>query len=194
MLSRIIFALQQGWRYRVQLSKYCTDPQFQLPTIFALSPELLQVRHVKVLVLDYDGVLAAHGEPVPRSEAVAWLNQVQAEFGLVKIYILSNKPKLERLEYFQQKFPEIIFVIAPRKKPYPDGLLQIVADAQVKPEQVLLLDDRLGTGILAAILAGTQALLITKPYVNVHGQTFKESGTGLLRWLEKTALSWVAKN
>ncbi len=193
MLSRIFYAIREGWHFRAQLSRYCTDPKLQLPSIFELTPAFIQQQGIKVLVLDYDGVLAAHGEPIPRTEAVVWLEKAKKQFMLDKIYILSNKPKLERLEYFQSNFPEISFVIAARKKPYPDGLQQILLDAQVKPTQALLLDDRLCTGILAATIVGVQALFITKPYINLKGQTFKELGTKFMRWLEKTSLS-VVKN
>ncbi len=189
MLSRILYAIREGWRYRAQLGRYYTDRQLQLASIFDLTPALIQQQGIKVLILDYDGVLAAHGEPVPRPEAVTWLQGAKARLGVDKIYILSNKPKLERLQYFQHNFPEIIFVIAPRKKPYPDGLQQILQDAKVEPAQALLLDDRIGTGVLAATIAGVQALFITKPYINLKGQTIKELGTMLLRWLEKTSLS-----
>ena len=76
-----------------------------------------------------------------------------------------------------------------RKKPYPDGLLKIIQDEKIDPKLVCLIDDRLLTGILAAELAGTQAILITKPLSNFERHFFKECFFSILRALESAYLA-----
>jgi predicted HAD superfamily phosphohydrolase YqeG len=161
------------------------EPSLQLVNIQDISKPELDVRGVSVLVLDYDAVLAAHGEPQPRPEIIIWLRQFSKLFAPGKIYILSNKPTLGRQEFFLQNFPEIKFIFATRKKPYPDGLLQVSAEAGVSPQQLLLVDDRLCTGILATIISDTQGIWITKPYVNIMARPIAETWFMLLRWSEQ---------
>lgn len=185
MNLRFIYTLTAAWRLRASLRRYIYDPKLQLSTIMQLIPEELLVRGASALALDYDGVLAAHGEPEPRPEVLDWLRRFISQFAPHNIYILSNKPTLERQQFFQQHFPAVKFIIAKRKKPYPDGLQQILADANLQPQQLLLVDDRLCTGILVTAIVGTQGLWVTKPYINFKFHPLIEAGIMALRWLEK---------
>jgi HAD superfamily phosphatase (TIGR01668 family) len=186
---RAIFAIKQAWHFRAQLKRYIFDPNLQLANVREITPEYLNQRGVAALVLDYDGVLAAHGSPTPRADVIAWLQDLTRAYAPHKIYILSNKPTFERAEFFAQHLPEIIFVKAKRKKPYPDGLEQILAMSGLSASQILLVDDRLLTGVLATLIAGTQACWITKPYVDLRARPLAEGGIMFLRWIERTALS-----
>lgn len=190
MILRTFYAITHAWRYRNQLRLFMQTPQLQLANITNLSPVQMQHLGIEVLVLDFDGVLAAHGEPEPREEVYLWLQKFMQESPACRIFILSNKPTAVRVEYFQQHFPNIGFIIAKRKKPYPDGMEQIVEAAKVDAAKVLLVDDRLCTGILATCIAGTRALWITKPYINFKARPFAEAGFMFLRWLERILLSY----
>lgn len=185
MLSRICYAITHAKQHKPQLKKYLLVADLQLPSVLSLSSNDIISLGIKVLVLDFDGVLAAHAEPVPRADVANWLLKFQQEFAPRQIFILSNKPTVERQAYFSSKFPNIKFVAAKRKKPYPDGLLQIVQESGVQPEEVLLVDDRLTTGILAVILSGVRGCWITKPYVNLVSSPICETYFMGLRWLEK---------
>lgn len=189
MILRIIYTIKHTWLLRQQLETYVSNRNLQIKNICSITPEYLQEAGIHALVLDYDGVLAAHGEPEPRAEVIAWLQQFSQTFAPRQIYILSNKPTPQRQEYFQQHFPHIVFVIAPRKKPYPDGLLQIIHQSGLAPAQIVLIDDRLCTGILATLLTGVQGRLITQPYINYKHRLLAEIWFVFLRWLEKTAVN-----
>ena len=188
MNCRFIYTLSKTWQWRKQLQKYIYDPQLQIERIIQLNTDYLRSMGISALALDYDGVLAAHGEPKPRAEVLTWLKQLVQEFAPHTIYILSNKPTLERQQFFQQYFPEIKFIVAKRKKPYPDGLQQILADAGLLPEQLLLVDDRLCTGILATAIVGTHGAWLTKPYINLKFCPLTELGIVELRWMEEKIL------
>ncbi len=185
MFARFFYALKEGWHYRQQLKSYVCDGTLQAPGVLAINLENLASMDIQVLVLDYDGVLAAHGELTPRAEVLAWLEQLKQKFAPRKIYILSNKPTPQRQTYFRDTLPWLRSVIGIRKKPYPDGLQQIIAETAVSPRQILMVDDRLGTGILAALIVGAQGCWITGPYINLRHRPFAEGGTMLLRWLER---------
>ena len=72
-----------------------------------------------------------------------------------------------------------------RKKPYPDGLLKIAELSKAKPSKMLLIDDRLLTGVLATFIANTQAIWIKKPYVNLKKHWGSELLFVALRKLER---------
>jgi uncharacterized protein len=191
MCFRFFYALRESWHFREKLRHFLYTPQLQLSNIQDISIQSLQERGVLVLALDYDGVLAAHGEPEPRPEIIGWLRQFCTTFASQKIYILSNKPTLGRQEFFTENFPGIKFIFAKRKKPYPDGLLQIATQAGVPPERVLLVDDRLCTGILATLIAGSQGYWITKPYVNIMARPIVESWFIFLRRSEQLMIKYL---
>jgi len=191
MCFRFFYAIRESWRFKSQLKHFMQTPELQLLNIQDLSKNVLDARGVSVLVLDFDGVLAAHGEATPAPEIMAWLRQFCTIFAPEKIYILSNKPTLGRQEFFMQNFPAIKFIFAKRKKPYPDGLLYIAAIANVPPQQLLLVDDRLCTGILATLISGAQGLWITKPYVNIMVRPIAESWFILLRWSEQRIFKYL---
>ena len=152
----------------------------------------LDARGVKALVLDYDGVLASHGEESLRPEIMQYLTLYFHNASVLPVYILSNKPTSARRELFKKNFPEIIFIKAMRKKPYPDGLQQVLIDSNLQPRQILLVDDRLCTGILATAIAGTQGILITDPYINLRAKPIVESWFIFLRWIEKILIKNLA--
>lgn len=191
MILRTIYTLKQSWRFKTQLKKYITDPTLQLKSVRDLTAEYLAAKNVQALVLDFDGVLAAHGEPTPRAENLEWLQEFSRRYAPHKIYVLSNKPNPERITYFQDHFPSIEFVKAARKKPYPDGMVQIENLAGLPAAQIMIVDDRLCTGILAAIITGAQGCWITVPYINLRGRFFAELGFIILRWLERVLIALV---
>ncbi len=151
----------------------------------AIQPEELVARGITVLVLDFDGVLAPHGAQAPTAEVVAWLRRCAVILGEEKIFILSNRPDPQRADYFRRMFPSFHFIAGVRKKPYPDGLLRVMELSGATPEEVVLLDDRLLTGVLATCLAGTGVIYITDPYVSLAKQPIAECFFMLLRYVER---------
>lgn len=184
MIFRIFYAIKYAWKNRLQLHAYINDPALQLANITDLSIDFLRSAKVKALALDFDGVLAAHGEPTPRPEVMQWLQHLVLNFTPNQVFVLSNKPTNSRYEFFKQHFPSIIFIKAARKKPYPDGLLQIQQISQLNIQNILLVDDRLLTGILASIIANTKGIWIVKPYINLRARPLTELSIMLLRTVE----------
>jgi predicted HAD superfamily phosphohydrolase YqeG len=126
---------------------------------------------------------------MPTTEAVqAWLTTATEVFGARQILILSNKPMAARIQWFATTYPEIRWIRAARKKPYPDGLLQICQQLNYQPQQVILADDRLLTGGLATCLAGTQFLYIQQPYVQISKRPVDELFFMSLRYLERLTI------
>lgn len=180
-MERIIFAIQEGWKHRQALKAI---PQAE--NISAIDWQALYQSDIRSIVLDFDGVLAPDNHIQIHNDVYAILKTIKNIFG-AHIYILSNKPKEERQAFFTLNFPDIHFIIA-KKKPYPDGLKEIISREQCEPQQVMLIDDRVLTGGLATILAGAKCLLIEKPYVHFQGNALRETAFMLLRTVERLFL------
>ncbi len=138
-----------------------------------------------MLALDFDGVLAPHGENRPLPECEAWLARCVAALGAERVFILSNRPDPARAAYFNQEFPGVRFISGVRKKPYPDGLLRVAELSGAETARIVLLDDRLLTGVLATCLAGTGVVYITAPYVSFRTRPVVEGFFDLIRMLER---------
>lgn len=178
IIERVIFSMQEAWKHRLALNKL---PEVQ--TILSIDWQALYQSGIRVIVLDFDGVLAPDNDFKIHDDVYNVLKIIKTIFGS-HCYILSNNPKTERQAFFAINFPEISFVVA-KKKPYPDGLKEIIAREQCHPQEVILIDDRLLTGGLATILADTRCLIITKPYICFRQNRLREAAFMGLRFVER---------
>ena len=179
---RILFALLQGLRHRHALrALHCHG--IERPD--QLSLETLYQHGVRVLIWDFDGILAHHGASTPIDRMQPLLAASEKLFGANRVFVLSNKPLAVRDAYFKTHYPDIHFSYAPRKKPYPDGILHIIAQTQLPANVHCLIDDRLLTGGLASVLAGIQCVYCKKPFQCFRARFVAECFFALLRRLEK---------
>ncbi len=148
-------------------------------------PSVLAGCGVQALALDFDGVLAPHAADQPLPEVTDWLRRAVAVFGSERVCILSNRPYGPRVDWFAANFPGVRFVSGVRKKPYPDGLIKTGELASVPLSSILMVDDRLLTGCLSALLAGSRPCYIRNPFRSLQSHPGKELFFMLLRWAER---------
>jgi len=184
-MGKLLFSLQNAFLHRKQIKTLLSQNKHQITTITALSAAALKKHNIKYLAIDFDGVLAAHGQKLPNNEIKKWLTTFSQAFNEENIFIVSNKPTPARLEYFNKHFPSIRCITGVRKKPYPDGLLSIQQKVNCEPSVLALVDDRVLTGCLASMLAGSFPILVTSPYKNYRSHPFQESFFGFLRFTER---------
>lgn len=185
MLARSIYAIKQAYRYRLALLKFL-NTEHQCLHVTDLTEEKLNMLGVKVLALDFDGVLAPHGEPEILPKIQPWLETIG-----MPIYILSNKPFPARLNHLS-RYPNLKCITDVSKKPYPDGLLKIAKEAAVSPESILLIDDRLLTGMLATCIAGCQGVWLKVAIKNFRHRPGIELGFQSLRIIEAVGLKLLS--
>lgn len=181
---RILAGFSLGFRHRKAL-RHLLDNTPPETSILTLDPEALRASGVQALALDFDGVLAGHGLPEPLPEAIIWMKRCEAVFGGDKVFILSNKPTEGRKRWFAEQFPALRFIAGVRKKPYPDGLAKTAELAGVPASTILMVDDRLLTGCLAALLAGARPCHIRNPYAAYNHRPVAELFFRLLRMGER---------
>jgi len=186
-MNHVLYGFGAGFRHRRFLAGILRATPSRLATETIL-PEELRESGVTALALDFDGVLACHGQPEPLPAIREWLDRCCRVFGEERLFILSNKPAPVRIEWFRRHHPGIRFISGVRKKPYPDGLLQVAGLAGARPGEVMLLDDRLLTGVLAAGIAGTRITYITAPYVDLAASPLHELFFMALRSMERAVV------
>jgi len=181
-MQRFFFTISQSLKARRQI-KDCLIRS----SVCELDLSALQQQAITTLVLDFDGVLNSHGENYVHSELCPWLiNCIK----LFKVYILSNKPTAERQEYFARTFPQINFITSAKKKPYIDGILQISKLSGSIGQHIMIVDDRLLTGVLAGCLANIKVCFIQAPLVNFNKRPIKELFFLFLRFIERIYLGF----
>ncbi len=178
-----------AWHYRKSLARYARGMASHTQTILDIDPMTLKQQGIEGLILDFDGVLGPHAALKPLASVEAWLLKALAVFEPNYLFILSNKPSASRIAYFKTHFPGIAFVQPKRKKPFIEGIQMILDQLGVAPQKVVLLDDRLLTGILASLIAGIQACYVQNPWVDFRSRPFSESGYYWLRAAERTVLA-----
>lgn len=188
--SHILAGFSLGFNHRHEL-RQLLDSTPSGSGVPNLDPEALRSSGIAALALDFDGVLAGHGFPAPLPEAVAWMKRSEAIFGGDKIFILSNKPTEERRHWFAAHFPAMRFIAGVRKKPYPDGLKKTGELSGIPLSSIMMVDDRLLTGCLAALVAGARPCYIRRPYVAFNHRPFAELFFMLLRAAERLVVRLI---
>lgn len=179
-MHHLLLGLTEGWRRRRQLRALLRlTPSSR--TVLDLTPEQVRAEGVVALAVDFDGVLAPHGGEAPLPEAVVWLRSMASALGEDKLVILSNRPKGPRLDWFRQEMPGVRVLAGVRKKPYPDGLIQAGEQMSAPLSMILMVDDRLLTGCLAALVAGCRPWYVRRPFVDWRGEACHELFFMLLR-------------
>ena len=178
--AHVLAGFTLGFTFRKKLAQVLRETPSGF-SITSLDPARLTAGGITALALDFDGVLAPHGFPAPLPEAQEWLTHCSAVFGAGRIFILSNKPTEARKAWFRDNFPEIRFISGVRKKPYPDGLEKAGELAHVPLSAILMVDDRLLTGCLAALVAGARPFYIRRPYISFSHRPLAEMFFMLLR-------------
>jgi len=186
--AHVLAGFTLGFAYRGELGKLLreTPPASSIAT---LDPARLMAGGIAALALDFDGVLAPHGFPAPLPAAQEWLARCCEAFGAERIFILSNKPTEARKAWFRDHFPGIRFISGVRKKPYPDGLEKTGELANVPLSAILMVDDRLLTGCLAALNAGARPLYIRTPFISFRHRPWAELFFMALRAGERMLLT-----
>ena len=182
--NRILYSLKASWQHRRALKTYIDNPYLQIKTLTDLNLSRLQMENIQVLVLDFDGVLGPDHAEQPLAKFIPWLDEMYQHFQ-AQLFIFSNKPLASRAHFFQTRYPKIEFIKNVAKKPFPDGLNLIRTKTGLSGAQILLCDDRLLTGILAAELAEIKAFWVTEPCRNFIGRFWHELFFTLLRFLDK---------
>ncbi len=195
LILLIKYSLINAFKFRKELFQIIEQTDHNLQLIH-VDPNVLVKKGItktQTLILDFDGVMAAHGKERPDRTVIKWLKEAIECFGQKNIFILSNALTKERKTYFLNNYPEIHLIDATRKKPYPDGVLQILKISKSNPDEAIIIDDRILTGILAGHIAGIKTIYIRNPFSDISGNPGDELFFAILRKLEKYLIRIMVK-
>jgi predicted HAD superfamily phosphohydrolase YqeG len=188
--NHVLAGFTRGFLCRRELARILAETPLAA-SILTIDPAALKLQGIDVLALDFDGVLTPHGFDAPLPEAEEWLTRCVPFFGADRIFILSNKPTEVRKSWFNEHFPGMRFISGTRKKPFPDGLIKTGELAGVPQCAILMVDDRLLTGCLAAIIAGAIPFYVRRPYVSFKHRPLAEWFFMLLRTGERLFIRFL---
>ncbi len=191
MIKRIFYTIYHAFKHKKKLYAYLVDGHLRCSKVTELTPAYFKQRALSYIILDFDGVLANHGAIQPLKKVERWLDKLIKAMPEAEFALFTNKPSAARLAYFQARFPTMTIISGVPKKPYPDGLNQLLSDFKAPKKAVVLVDDRLLTGMLAVCLAGIQGIYITEPYQDFKKNRGVESFFALLRKTERVAVRWL---
>lgn len=130
-------------------------PRLIARTVCDLTPELLQSRGVKLLMLDFDNTLVPYTTDTPTTDVVAWLEGMKAS--PVTVCVVSNSHR-ERVKLFCKQYD--IPCITHAKKPFSKGIRECLARFQLPAGETALVGDQIYTDTLGANCAGVQSILV----------------------------------
>ena len=130
-------------------------PTGTLHCLTQLTPELVKAMSVRMIVLDVDNTMAAHGSQEPFEGVVEWTKEM-TNAGITLIVVSNNYEK--RVAPFAAKFdlPFVSFAC----KPSPFGYLRAKKLARARIRECLVVGDQIFTDILGANLCGMKSVLL----------------------------------
>ncbi|HEY9734886.1 MAG TPA: YqeG family HAD IIIA-type phosphatase [Trichocoleus sp.] len=124
-------------------------------TVLGVTPELIQQRELKGVVLDVDETLVPLRSAETTPEVCAWLNQLKS---LVDIWLVSNninEPRIQRIASFLG-----VPYISGAGKPSRRKLRQAIAAMNLDPNEIAMVGDRLFTDVIAGNRLGMFTILV----------------------------------
>ena len=124
--------------------KFPFVPDYYFPDIYAIDPERLRARGVKVLLADLDNTLAPYGVPTPSQDVVAW------------------RARLEQAQKAYEHYAEALGIPyeGHAGKPKSGGFRRALARMNAAPEEAAIVGDQIFTDILGGNRAGVLTLLV----------------------------------
>ncbi len=131
-----------------------------LPALLAdrltdLSPQLLERRGIKLLMLDFDNTIVPYTTNEPTKEMAQWLKMMAQSS--IALCVVSNS-KRDRVKVFCKAYG--IDCITHAKKPFSKGISQCLAKYGLPPESCALVGDQIYTDVLGANCADVQSVLV----------------------------------
>ena len=130
-------------------------PDLIADSVTDLSPQDLERRGIKLLMLDFDNTIVPYTTNQPTERMAAWLKQLQAS--PIEVCVVSNSKK-ERVKIFCEAWG--INCVTHAKKPFSDGIYRCLAQYELPGEHCAIAGDQIYTDVLGGNCAGVQSILV----------------------------------
>lgn len=130
-------------------------PDTYLKRVEDINIEFLQKNKIKALILDVDNTLIDYSQNLSES-IVVWAKELKGQG--VKLYILSNTNKKEKVEKISKKLDIPYKSFA--KKPLKKGFLEVQKILNTKPENIAVVGDQIFTDIIGGNRCKMHTILV----------------------------------
>ncbi len=131
-------------------------PSVIVEAVTDLTPELLQGRNIRLLMLDFDNTIVPYTTNVPTEKMENWIRaMLQSE---IQLCVVSNS-KRDRVKIFCEAYG--MDCITHAKKPFSKGIRQCLSKYGIPAAESALVGDQIYTDTLGANGAGVQSILVT---------------------------------
>ena len=155
-------------------------PMWKVESITELTPEILEEKGIKLLMLDFDNTIVPYTTNEPTPEMAQWLQKMTASS--VEICVVSNSKK-NRVKIFCDEYG--IPCITHANKPGTKGIRECLSRYNLPKENCALAGDQIYTDVLGGNCAGVQSILVKA----IHNHNFWLKARGVLE-LPFRALAW----
>lgn len=130
-------------------------PAIRADKVTRLTPEFLQQRGIRLLMLDFDNTIVPYTTSVPTEEMESWLRGLLASE--LSVCVVSNSRK-DRVKRFCDGYG--LACITHAKKPFSKGIRECLRCYGIPPEAAALAGDQIFTDTLGANCAGCTSILV----------------------------------
>ena len=145
-------------------------PVWKVDSITQLTPEILEEKGIKLLMLDFDNTIVPYTTNEPTEEMAAWLQSIKSS---VNICVVSNSKK-SRVKIFCDQYG--IPCITHANKPGTKGIRECLSRYGLPKENCALAGDQIYTDVLGGNTAGVQSVLVRA----IHNHNFWLKARGVL--------------
>ncbi|MCI8699843.1 MAG: YqeG family HAD IIIA-type phosphatase [Clostridia bacterium] len=119
-------------------------PNALIENVRKIDIEFIKRNKLKALILDVDNTLIDYYKNLEQ-ETITWAKELQGQG--VKLYILSNTNKKEKVETVAEKLGKLPYKMF-AKKPLKKGFIQIQKELNMKPENIGVVGDQIFTDVI----------------------------------------------
>ena len=130
-------------------------PNIILPSLTDLTPQMLQERGIRFLMMDFDNTIVPYTSDTPTEEMRSWLEMMKNSD--ISICIVSNSRR-PRVVEFCRKYG--LSCITHAKKPFQKGILETKRKYDLKSSNAALVGDQIFTDVLGANVGGMTSILV----------------------------------
>jgi len=126
-----------------------------LDSIYALSPEALTARGIKLLLMDLDNTLVPYGIDKASPALLNWTDSMKKAG--IELFVLSNNSGPRPAKLANQLS---VGFIGRARKPFTKKLLSVLVDKNTAPESTAIIGDQIYTDILCGRRCGVFSIAV----------------------------------
>jgi hypothetical protein len=130
-------------------------PTYVFDKVTGITPEFLQKKHIKGLLLDLDNTLTTHNNPTPPQISLDWLDTMRRA-GIKLMIVSNNHPP--RVKPFADALS--LDFESEGKKPLTFGYTRAIRRMGLKKQETAAVGDQIFTDVLGSNLKGIRSIFV----------------------------------